>query len=75
MKRGQNLFFKSLKYFGFTMLLMFMAPFVVYQAFKNQEHPLYIPVLIMGLVMGISAISLGFYSIKLLMDFIFNRKK
>ena len=68
-------FFKSLKFFSYTVLLMFTAPVVIYEAFKNQQHPLYWPVLIVGVLLAIAAISMGFYSVKLLMDAIFDKRK
>ncbi|MCG2461065.1 DUF6095 family protein [Flavobacteriaceae bacterium F89] len=67
-------FFKSLKFFFYTILLMFTAPVVIYEAFKNQQHPLYWPVLVVGILLAIAAISMGFYSVKLLMDVIFGKK-
>jgi hypothetical protein len=54
---------------------MFLAPIVLYQAFKNTDHSFYIPVLILGLTLAIMAIALGFYSIKVLMDGFFTKKK
>ncbi len=75
MNPNHELFFKSIKYFGFTIALMFSAPFALYQAFKNQNHPLYLPVLVLGLIMALAAIALGFYSVKLLVDYIFYKKK
>jgi formate hydrogenlyase subunit 3/multisubunit Na+/H+ antiporter MnhD subunit len=54
---------------------MFLAPVVLFQAFKNQEHPFYVPVLILGLILAIVAIALGFYSIKVFMDAIFGEHK
>ena len=48
---------------------MFSGPVVLYQAFKNQDHPWYIPVLVIG------AVGMGFYSIKTLVDALFGRKK
>ena len=69
------LLLKGLKYIAYTVALMFTAPFAIYQAFKNQEHPLYIPVLIIGIVLAIAAISMGFYSIKLIIDALFGKKK
>ncbi|MDG3582390.1 DUF6095 family protein [Galbibacter pacificus] len=72
MKRtNRELFFKSLKYFAYTVLLMFMAPTVIYQAFKNQTHPWYWPVLILGLLLAIAAIIMGFYSLKIIMKSFF----
>ena len=68
-------FFKSLKFFFYTVLLMFTAPVVIYEAFKNQQHPLYWPVLIVGILLALAAISMGFYSVKLLMDVIFDKTR
>lgn len=75
MHTDKDLLIKGLKYIGYTILLMFSAPVVIYQAFKNKEHLLYWPVLIVGLLLGIAAIALGFYSIKVIMDSLFGRKK
>lgn len=55
-----------------TLGLMFAAPFTIYEAFKNQEHPLYIPVLILGLILAILAIALGFKGIKKITDGFFD---
>ena len=54
---------------------MFSGPIVLYQAFKNQDHPWYIPVLIIGGVLALSAVAMGFYSIKTLVDAFFGGKK
>ena len=74
MRTDKDLLVKSLKLFGYTVVFMFTAPYAIYQAFKNQEHPLYIPVLILGFLLAICAISFGFYSVKVLMDAIFGKK-
>ncbi len=74
MRTDKPLLAKGLKYIGFTVGLMFLAPFVIYQAFKNQEHVAYIPVLIIGLLLAITAIGFGFYTIKIFMEAIFGRK-
>ncbi|WP_394748511.1 DUF6095 family protein [Spongiimicrobium salis] len=74
MRTNKDLLIRSLKLFGYTVVFMFTAPYAIYQAFKNQEHPLYIPVLVLGFLLAISAIGFGFYSIKTLMDAIFGKK-
>ncbi|TXN35415.1 hypothetical protein FVB32_12595 [Flagellimonas hymeniacidonis] len=74
MRTDKQLLAKGLKYIGFTVGLMFLAPFVIYQAFKNQEHVAYIPVLIIGLLLAITAIGFGFYTIKIFMEAIFGKK-
>ncbi|MBT8187764.1 MAG: hypothetical protein KJO73_08750 [Croceitalea sp.] len=71
MRTNKELLVKGLKFLGYTVGTMFLAPVALFQAFKNQEHPFYIPVLIVGLILAIVAIGLGFYSIKVFMDAIF----
>lgn len=66
---------KGLKFLGLTAFVMFVAPVIIYQAFKNQDHPFYIPVLVIGLILAVTAIALGFYAIKLLVDSLFGKKK
>ncbi|THD68078.1 hypothetical protein E7Z59_10565 [Robertkochia marina] len=73
-KTDRELLFKSFKYFAYTLLLMFSAPVVIYQAFKNQTHPMYWPVLIVGVLLAIAAIAMGFYSIKVIMRAFFGKR-
>ncbi|WP_343486051.1 DUF6095 family protein [Allomuricauda sp. d1] len=75
MGTDKELLVKGVKYLAITALTMFLAPVVIYQAFKNEAHPWYIPVLVIGLILALVAIALGFYSIKLLVDSLFGKKK
>ena len=75
MRTNKDILVKGIKYLAYTVLLMFTAPVVIYQAFKNEGHPFYWPVLIVGLLLAIGAISLGFYGIKTIMDALFNKGK
>ncbi len=75
MSQQSNSFYKSIKYFGLTVLLMFSGPGAIYEAFKNKEHPLYLPVLIIGFILCIGAMSLFYYSLRLMMTAIFGNKK
>jgi len=75
MHTDKDLLLKGIKFLAYTVFLMFLAPTVIYQAFKNQEHPLFIYVLILGIIIAIAAISYGFYGIKVIMDSLFNKKK
>ena len=75
MKRtNKDLLFKGIKYSSFTALLMFIAPFIIWQAFKNKNHEYYIPVLTVGIITAIIAIALGFYSLKIILRSIFDNK-
>ncbi|PRX54469.1 DUF6095 family protein [Flagellimonas meridianipacifica] len=74
MRTDKKLLVKGIKFLGYTAGVMFLAPFTIYQAFKNEDHPAYIPVLIIGIILAITAISLGFYSMKIFMDALFGKK-
>jgi len=70
------LFKKSLKQLSYFLFFAFSGPIIIYQAFKNKEHILYIPVLIIGLILFFLAIFKGFRGIKLLVNsFLGQRKK
>lgn len=75
MRTDKTLLLKGVKFLAYTVLLMFSAPFAIYQAFKNEGHPLYIPVLIFGILLAIAAIGMGFYGIKTLVDALFGKRK
>jgi len=66
---------KGLLKIGTFFILCFVAPVLVYQAFKNQEHPFYWPVLAIGIGLSITAIIYGFWAIKILLDGLFGDKK
>ena len=55
MHTDKNLLVKGIKYVSFTILLMFTAPVVMYQAFRNEEHPWFWPVAIAGMLLAIGA--------------------
>ena len=71
-KTNKDLLIKGVKHFAYTFILMFTAPFVLWQAFKNEGHSFYIPVLIVGILLAIAAIAMGFYSVQLIMKALFN---
>ena len=68
-------FYKSIKFFGITVLLMFTGPGAIYEAFKNENHPLYLPVLILGFILSVAAMGLFYYSLRLMMIVIFGKKQ
>ena len=68
-------FYKSIKFFGITVLLMFTGPGAIYEAFKNENHPLYLPVLILGFILSVAAMGLFYYSLRLMMTAIFGKKE
>lgn len=74
MKTDKELLVKGIKSFAYTAGTMFLAPIILYQAFKNTDKPLFIPVLILGIIIAILAIYLGFRSVNIIMNAVFGKK-
>ncbi|MEM9867519.1 MAG: DUF6095 family protein [Bacteroidota bacterium] len=75
MRTDKKLLVKGIKCMGYTAGFMFLAPFTIYQAFKNEDHPAYVPVLVIGLLLAVTAIAMGFYTMKVFMDALFGKKQ
>lgn len=75
MRTDKDILVKGLKLLAYTVLLMFSAPIVIWQAFKNEEHPFYWPVLIVGIILAITAVGMGFKGIATIMESLFGKKK
>ncbi|PZD79586.1 DUF6095 family protein [Mesonia sp. K7] len=65
---------KGLKILALSLLFVFAGPVILYSAFNNQEHPLYIAVLVLGIVCFFLAMFLIFKGIKTLGQAIFDSK-
>ncbi|TVZ50876.1 DUF6095 family protein [Dokdonia sp. Hel_I_53] len=63
---------KGIKFMGGTLLLLIAAPIILNSSFKNQDHPYFIPVVTIGIILLFAAIYLGFKGIKTLIGAIFN---
>ncbi|WP_291960515.1 DUF6095 family protein [Maribacter sp.] len=75
MKRtDKDLLVTGLKKLALTVVLMFTAPIVLWQAFKNQEHFLFWPVCILGVILAFFAVRTGFRGIMTIMDSMFGKK-
>lgn len=67
---------QGLKRVMYAIVLAFLGPFVIMQAFKNDGHPWYWPVLIIGLILSTGSIGLGFLGIgKLTSAFLGKKRK
>jgi hypothetical protein len=73
-KTNRDILYLGVRYLGITVLLMFVAPISLYEAFKNSTHPLYIPVLIFGILCAIAAIAMAFLSVKTIVDAYFKKE-
>ena len=65
---------KGLKRITIFILFCFIGPVILMEAFKNKEHPFYIPVLIVGLLSISAAIGYGFWGINTIISAFFGKK-
>ena len=72
---NKPLLIKGLKKMSLFLLCCFIGPVIVHQAFKNQGHPLYVPVLILGVLFLMTAIYYGFTGIKTLVNALLGERK
>lgn len=66
---------KGLKKMSLFLLCSFIGPVIVHQAFKNQNHYLYFPVLVFGLLILITAMYYGFSGVKTLVNALLGERK
>ncbi|HET8753925.1 MAG TPA: DUF6095 family protein [Salinimicrobium sp.] len=63
---------KGLKFMAGALPLAFLGPVIIFSAFKNQEHPYYIPILIAGILAMFAAILLLFKGISVIIKALFD---
>lgn len=63
---------KGIKYLAGAIPLTGIGPVILYSAFNNQNHPWYIPILIIGLIACASAMFLMFRGISTLVRSLFD---
>lgn len=73
-RTDKELLGKGVQRMAIAFIFMFISPVIIHSAFKNQDHPLYIPILILGLLGAGFAIFMGFKGIRTIMDSMFGKK-
>lgn len=73
MPTDKNMLRKGITYMSVALPLFFLGPVVIHSAFKNQEHPFYIPVLGGGIIFCIAAIVYVFIGLRTIMRSMFNK--
>lgn len=71
-KTDKELLLKGLKKMGVSLIFMFFGPILLHIAFSNKEKPLYIPLLILGVIICGTAMFLAFKGIQTIMNSMFN---
>ncbi|AXT63463.1 hypothetical protein D1816_25010 [Aquimarina sp. AD10] len=73
-RTDKELLGKGIQRMAIALIFMFISPVIIYSSFKNQEHPLYVPILILGLISAAFAIFMAFKGLKTIMDSMFGKK-
>ncbi len=74
-RTDKNILGKGIQRMGIAILFMFIGPIILHSAFKNQEHPLYIPIVILGFLCAGFAIYMAFKGLSTIMEAIFGKKR
>lgn len=67
MPTNKEILNRGLKYAVIALPMFFIGPTVINSAFKNQGHPLFIPVLGMGIIICVFAVIFLFRALKTIM--------
>ncbi len=73
-RTDKELLGKGVQRMAIALIFMFISPVIIHSAFKNQDHPLYVPILILGIIGAGFAIFMAFRGLKTIMDSMFGKK-
>ncbi|WKW47553.1 DUF6095 family protein [Myroides sp. JBRI-B21084] len=71
-KTDKTRIYKGLQKIFIAIPLMFVGPIIINSSFKNKEHLLYYPVLILGCLICLYAMYLFFKGLKTMVNGLFN---
>ena len=69
---NKDMLAKGMRLMAASLPLAFLGPVVLFSSFKNQDHPLFIPVLIFALIAMAGAIFLMFKGLRQVMKSLFD---
>lgn len=75
MATNKSVLAKGIKYLAAALPLLFVGPVVITSAFKNEKHPLYIYVLVLGIFLALAAMFLIFKGINTVLKSLFDGDK
>jgi uncharacterized membrane protein len=75
MGTNKSILAKGIKYLAAALPLLFVGPVVITSAFKNEKHPLYVYVLVLGIIIGFTAMFLIYKGINTILKSLFDGNK
>ncbi|GGI58447.1 DUF6095 family protein [Winogradskyella haliclonae] len=73
-RTDKDILSKGIRIMIICLFLMFSGPTALHIAFSNKEKPLYIPLIILGILLCLGAIITLFKGIQTIMDSLFGKK-
>ncbi|MDA0758475.1 MAG: DUF6095 family protein [Bacteroidetes bacterium] len=65
---------EGLKKIFISIFLMFLGPTILFQSFKNEDHPWFLPVLSVSIVVCVLSLFYGVKGLQSIMNAIFKKK-
>jgi hypothetical protein len=75
MGTNKQILMKGITYLGWALPFMAIGPVILFNAFQNEKHPFFIPVLGIGIIICGSSIYLMFKGINTIMKSMFHNEK
>ena len=66
---------EGLKKIFISIFLMFLGPTILFQSFKNEDHPWFLPVLSVSIVVCVLSLFYGVKGLQSIMNAIFKKKE
>ena len=66
---------EGLKKIFISIFLMFLGPTILFQSFKNEDHPWFLPVLSVSIVVCVLSLFYGVKGLQSIMNAIFKKKR
>ena len=74
-KTDKDILVEGLKKMGISLACMLLGPTLLHIALTNREKPLFIPILIVGIIICALAMYFAFRGLMTIMDSMFKKKK
>lgn len=75
MATDKKILVKGLTKLGWALPMFFLGPVVIHSSFKNEGHPMFIPILGIGIIICIAAMFLMFMGIRTIMKSLFDNNQ
>jgi len=72
MATDKKILVKGLSKLGWALPMFFLGPVVIHSSFKNEGHPMFIPILGIGIIICIAAMLLMFMGIRTIIKSLFD---